>query len=328
MVESLLAGTHGIRRRAQGGDAPVALVVRHRHRECAGRGLEFAAAAFIDRAVVEAQRELQRPAACCCSPAAARPTLAALLRRVRSASCPTSCCAASRCSRRSETGTRICYTRASRACSLTPSLASQSRVLRVDRSGLRPSEAQLPVSPKVNAPRLQLVERGPARGGGNGSCVTVGPFATNELAARARRTLGDSGYPSMPREVATRVFDGYWVYLESPPTEVGRTPIARPAARKAASPMRRPSGELGSSRRISLGVFSDETRAAAQSEKVARLGCCRRSRPARSPAPRSGSTSPSSPIRRRSRGRNSPPGTRSSNSVPARRRLQAAPAAQ
>jgi hypothetical protein len=31
-------------------------------------------------------------------------------------------------------------------------------------------------------------------------------------------------------------------------------------------------GELGSARRISLGIFSDETRAATQSEKVARLG--------------------------------------------------------
>jgi hypothetical protein len=26
---------------------------------------------------------------------------------------------------------------------------------------------------------------------------------------------------STPREVATREFDGYWVYLESPPTEAG-----------------------------------------------------------------------------------------------------------
>ena len=55
----------------------------------------------------------------------------------------------------------------------------------------------------------------------DGSCVTVGPFATNELAARARQTLTDSGYPSVPREVKTSTVDGYWVYLESPVGEVG-----------------------------------------------------------------------------------------------------------
>ena len=76
------------------------------------------------------------------------------------------------------------------------------------------------MSPKVDAPRLQLArEARPAAVGG--SCVTVGPFATNELAARARQTLNDSGYPSLPREEATQLFEGYWVYLESPPTESG-----------------------------------------------------------------------------------------------------------
>ncbi|MES1170997.1 MAG: hypothetical protein ABUL56_01405, partial [Actinomycetota bacterium] len=86
---------------------------------------------------------------------------------------------------------------------------------------LAPEEAQLPVSPKVDAPRLQLARETIPVAAGNGSCVTVGPFATNELAARARQTLNDSGYPSLPREEATRVLEGYWVYPESPPTESG-----------------------------------------------------------------------------------------------------------
>ena len=134
---------------------------------------------------------------------------------------------------------------------------------------LAPGEAQMSPSPKVDAPRLELVNEPRAAAGGNGSCVTVGPFATNELAARARQTLGDSGYPSTPREVATREFDGYWVYLESPPTESGeRRLLAR--LRKGGIADAQPMGELGA-RRISLGVFSDETRAAAQSERVAKL---------------------------------------------------------
>jgi len=136
---------------------------------------------------------------------------------------------------------------------------------------LAPGEAQLPISPKVNAPPLELVNetRPSTAGNGNGSCVTVGPFTSTELAARARRTLGDSGYPSTPREVATREFDGYWVYLESPPTESGERRLLD-RLKKGGIADAQAMGELGS-RRISLGVFSDETRAAAQSERVARL---------------------------------------------------------
>jgi len=99
----------------------------------------------------------------------------------------------------------------------------------------------------------------------------VGPFATNELAARARQTLNDSGYPSLPREVAIQVFEGYWVYLESPPTESGERRLLD-RLRKGGVTDAQAVGDPGSARRISLGVFSDETRAATQSEKVARLG--------------------------------------------------------
>jgi hypothetical protein len=121
----------------------------------------------------------------------------------------------------------------------------------------------------VNAPRLELVNESRPLAAGGGSCVTVGPFASSELAARARRTLSDSGYPSTPREVATKEFDGYWVYLESPPTEAGERRLLD-RLKKGGIADAQALGELGA-RRISLGVFSDETRAAAQSERVARL---------------------------------------------------------
>jgi hypothetical protein len=134
---------------------------------------------------------------------------------------------------------------------------------------LAPKEAQLPVSPKVDAPRLQLAaEATPVAAGG--SCVTVGPFATSELAARARQTLTDSGYPSVPREVATSVPDGYWVYLEAPATEAGeRRLIDR--LHKGGVTEAQVVGDTGA-RRISLGVFYEEARAFAQSERVAKLG--------------------------------------------------------
>jgi hypothetical protein len=135
---------------------------------------------------------------------------------------------------------------------------------------LAPKQAQMPASPKVDAPRLQLAREGRTVAAVGGSCVTVGPFATNELAARARQTLNDSGYPSLPREEETRVLEGYWVYLESPPTESGERRLLD-RLKKGGIADAAAVGELGS-RRVSLGVFSDETRAATQSEKVARLG--------------------------------------------------------
>jgi hypothetical protein len=134
---------------------------------------------------------------------------------------------------------------------------------------LAPREAQLPVSPKVNAPPLELVREARPVAMGASNCVTVGPFTTNELAARARQTLADSGYQSRPREVETRDFDGYWVYLESPPTESGERRLLE-RLRKGGIADAQAVGDFGA-RRISLGVFSDEGRAAAQSEKVARL---------------------------------------------------------
>jgi hypothetical protein len=134
---------------------------------------------------------------------------------------------------------------------------------------LAPGQARLPVSAKVNAPPLQLAtEALPAAT--DASCVTVGPFATNELAARARQTLADSGYQSLPREVATSTPDGYWVYLESPPTESGERRLLERLRRGGITDVE-VVGDLGE-RRISLGVFTDETRAATQSERVAKLG--------------------------------------------------------
>jgi hypothetical protein len=134
---------------------------------------------------------------------------------------------------------------------------------------LAPKEAELPVSPKVNAPRLQLAAEPRAVSGPGGRCVTVGPFASTELASRARATLTDSGYPSLPREEQTRTLEGYWVFLESPTTEAAEKRLLdrlrRGGIQDAAAV-----GE-GEARRISLGVFSEEARAFAQSERVAKL---------------------------------------------------------
>jgi hypothetical protein len=134
---------------------------------------------------------------------------------------------------------------------------------------LAPKEASLPVSPKVQAPQLQLATESAPVPSAGGRCVTVGPFATNELAARARATLTDSGYASVPREQETRSLDGYWVFLEAPSTEVAERRLFERLRRGGISDAQA-MGD-GTARRISLGVFSEEARAIAQSERVARL---------------------------------------------------------
>ena len=59
MVSSLLTGTHGIRRRASGGRAGSRSLFSTDTASALAAGSMFAAAAFIDRAFVEAQRELK-----------------------------------------------------------------------------------------------------------------------------------------------------------------------------------------------------------------------------------------------------------------------------
>jgi hypothetical protein len=137
-------------------------------------------------------------------------------------------------------------------------------------SWLAPEEAQLPVSPKVDAPRLQLAQDTMPAMAGNGTCVTVGPFSSNELAARARQTLTDSGYPSNPREEQTTEIEGFWVYLEAPTTAAAERRLLDRLKRGGIDDAAAV-GEPGTTRRISLGIFSDQTRAATQSERVAKL---------------------------------------------------------
>ena len=81
--------------------------------------------------------------------------------------------------------------------------------------------------------------------------------------------MTDSGYASVPRQVTSQEPDGYWVYLESPPSESGERRLLERLRRGGVSEAQAV-GEPGS-RRISLGVFYEEARAFAQSEKVAKL---------------------------------------------------------
>jgi hypothetical protein len=136
---------------------------------------------------------------------------------------------------------------------------------------LAPRQAEVVASPAVNAKRLALATetQTAAAAAKNTGCVTVGPFAAADAAARARQVLTDSGYSSTPREETTTAIDGYYVYLEAPTSETGeRNTLAR--LRRGGITDAAIVGE-GAAKRVSLGIFSDEARAAARSESVAKL---------------------------------------------------------
>jgi hypothetical protein len=136
---------------------------------------------------------------------------------------------------------------------------------------LAPKQAEVVASPAVNAKRLALATetQTAAATAKNTGCVTVGPFAATEGAARARQVLTDAGYSSTPREEITTAVDGYLVYLEAPTSETAeRTTLTR--LRRGGITDVQIVGE-GAGKRVSLGIFSDEARAAAQSERVAKL---------------------------------------------------------
>jgi hypothetical protein len=134
---------------------------------------------------------------------------------------------------------------------------------------LAPKEAQLLPSAKVDAPRLQLATEQRTGAGSGDRCVTVGPFANAELATRARATLTDAGYASIPREEESAVLEGYWVFLEAPSTEAAERRLFE-RLRRGGITDAAAVGE-GAQRRISLGIFSEEARAISRSETVARL---------------------------------------------------------
>ena len=66
------------------------------------------------------------------------------------------------------------------------------------------------------------------------------------------------------------MLEGYWVYLESPSTEAAERRLLDRLRRGGISEAQ-PVGDTGT-RKISLGVFTEEARAFTQSERVAKLG--------------------------------------------------------
>ena len=103
------------------------------------------------------------------------------------------------------------------------------------------------------------------------SCVAIGPFAEAAPADAAVATLNEAGIAASLRVEQQEIWEGYWVYVAGlPSTERANATLAELAANGIADAYVIPSSDSGIL--ISLGVFSDITRAGTQAQRAGRFG--------------------------------------------------------
>jgi hypothetical protein len=104
-----------------------------------------------------------------------------------------------------------------------------------------------------------------------GRCVSIGPFPTETAADSAFETLTEAGFEPLRAVRESEVWDGYWVYIG----QVGNLAAARTVQAELAGIGLGDTqivSTAGSGNLLSLGVFSEITRAGAQAERVNRIG--------------------------------------------------------
>lgn len=102
-------------------------------------------------------------------------------------------------------------------------------------------------------------------------CVAVGPFAEAAQAEAAVATLNGGGIPASLRVEQQEIWEGYWVYVGGLPSiERANAALAELAENGIADAYVIPNSDSGIL--ISLGVFSDVTRAGSQAERAGRFG--------------------------------------------------------
>ena len=102
-------------------------------------------------------------------------------------------------------------------------------------------------------------------------CVAVGPFAEAAQAEAAVATLNSAGIVASLRVEQLEIWEGYWVYVAGLPTiERANAALAELAANGITDAYVIPNSDSGIL--ISLGVFSDVTRAGTQAERAGRFG--------------------------------------------------------
>jgi hypothetical protein len=112
---------------------------------------------------------------------------------------------------------------------------------------------------------MPAVAEAPAR------CVSVGPFDDLAGAARAAATLQERGLKTRQRAEEGAGWTGYWVYLGGLANRDEQTRALRRLERGGIDDAHAMS-EAGEGRRISLGVFSERSRADRRARAVSKLG--------------------------------------------------------
>jgi hypothetical protein len=102
-------------------------------------------------------------------------------------------------------------------------------------------------------------------------CVAVGPFAEAAQAEAAVATLNGGGIPATLRVEQQEIWEGYWVYVAGLPSIArANAALAELADNGIADAYVIPNSDSGIL--ISLGVFSDISRAGTQAERAGRFG--------------------------------------------------------
>ena len=111
------------------------------------------------------------------------------------------------------------------------------------------------------------------------TCISVGPFGADTSLEKIQKRLEDAGFTSNARSQAGEVFVGYWVSLPSVATRAeAELALARLHAAGVSDAYVMPEATAlngstdGSGHVLSLGLFSEQVRAEARRDAIAKLG--------------------------------------------------------
>jgi hypothetical protein len=139
-------------------------------------------------------------------------------------------------------------------------------VSELEDSALEAIEALAPVAPEFDEPPADPIDSVSTE-----RCVSVGPFQELAQASAAQAALRAAGFMPNQRVIDGDVWVGYWVHLTDIPTRAAANEILELLrANDISDSYIVPGGE--ESQTISLGVFSEISRAANIREQVRALG--------------------------------------------------------
>lgn len=106
------------------------------------------------------------------------------------------------------------------------------------------------------------------------SCISIGPFGAAADSAQAQQRLNDAGFTSAARNEQGEIFAGYWVSLQGLATRAdAQEALTRLHAAGITDAYIMPADPADAPPNVlSLGLFSEQTRAEARLDAIAKLG--------------------------------------------------------